>query len=292
MRGYSSLHPVTLLIHYTAVLSISMFINNPVILILSLIGAWLLILINDRWHFIRNLLYDIILFLIISAANPLFSHRGKTILFFLNGRPITLEASIYGILMAVMFLSVLNWCKSFTKIMSSEKLLYLFGKLSPNLSLVLSMALRYIPQFQHQATKINNTQTAMGLYSKDDYMDKVKGRMRVFSIVLTWSLENAIDTADSMRARGYGIGKRSQFSIFRMRMEDLLFLLVVVALYGIIILGSFLGLTEFNYYPKLSTVSSSPGAIMMYISYGLLVMLPSVKEMKEKLKWIYYKSRI
>lgn len=292
MKGYSSLHPAALLIHFAAVLAFAMFINNPVILILSLTGAYSFRLISDRRHFFRNMLFDLGLFIILTAVNPLFTHKGKTVLFFLNGKPITLEAGIYGIFMAVMMLSVLSWCRTFTKVMTGDKLLYLFGKISPNLSLVLSMALRYIPMLRLQAVKVNDTQTAMGLYSKDAYIDKIKGRMRVFSILLTWSLENAVDTANSMRARGYGTGKRTQFSIFRISKEDLLVLLETAVLSGIVILGYSLGAAQFLYYPKLSTVSTAPADIMTYVSYGLLAMLPAIMETKEKLKWKYYRSKI
>ncbi len=67
------------------------------------------------------------------------------------------------------------------------------------------MAVRFIPLFRRQAERVSLSQKAMGLYAGDNYMDKARGAARVFSILLTWSLENAIDTAASMRARGYGI---------------------------------------------------------------------------------------
>lgn len=292
MRGYASYHPVTLLIYFAAVLSIAMFINNPVILISSLIGAALYHLIIGPRQFLKNILYDIGLFVIIAAVNPFVSHRGKTILFFINEKPVTMEALVYGIFMAVMIVAVLNWCKIFSKVMSEDKLLYLFGRISSNLALVISMALRYIPLFQKQAAKVSNSQAAMGLYSKEEYMDKVKGRLMVFSIVLTWSLENAMDTASSMRARGYGIGKRTQYALFRMTVEDGLMILLSLLLFGIVMAEYGGGAADFAFYPKLGTITLSWNAMILYISYGLLVLLPACKEMKERLKWIYYKSRI
>lgn len=292
MRGYSSLHPVVVFIHFTAVMVFVMFINNPVILIASLIGACLWRFMNDRRQCIKNMSFDLFVFIILAAANPLFNHKGNTVLFFMNGKAITLEAAVYGIFTAIMMIAVLHWCRIFTKIMTSEKLLFLFGKISSNLSLVLSMALRYIPMLRRQAIKANNTQTAMGFYSKDDYIDKIKGRMRVFSILVTWSMENAIDTANSMRARGYGKGKRTQFSVFRMTKEDYLVLLGTIVFSAIVIIGYTTGEVQFNYYPKLSLVSASAAANMVYIAYGLLVMLPSGLEAKEKLKWTYYRSKI
>ncbi len=292
MRSFSMYHPAAVLIYFVCVLVITMFINIPLILILSLSGAWVYHLLQDKGNFIRSIRFDIIIFLVIAVANPIFTHRGKTILLFMNGKPITLEALFYGVCMAVMMIGVIHWCRILTEIMTSDKLLYLCGKLAPNLSVVLSMSLRYIPLFRIQSAKVNYSQTAMGLYSEDSYMNKAKGSMRVFSIVLTWSLENAIDTANSMRARGYGLGKRSQFSNYRITMSDILLIVGSVLLTSITLYGCTVGFVDFEFYPKLSKFSASVYAILIYLSCGLLVFLPVLIELKEKLKWKFYRSRI
>ena len=40
-------------------------------------------------------------------------------------------------------------------------------------------------------------------------IDAVDSEIVRLSIVVTWSMENAIETADSMKARGYGTKKRT-----------------------------------------------------------------------------------
>lgn len=292
MRSFSMYHPIALLIYFVFVLVITMFINIPVILILSLCGAWIYNFYHDKGNFLRGLMFDMIIFVVIAVANPIFTHRGKTILIFMNGKPITLEAVMYGVTMAIMMLAVINWCKVLTNIMTSEKLLYLCGKLVPNLSVVLSMALRYIPLFRIQSAKVNHAQSAMGLYTEDSYMAKAKGSMRVFSIVLTWSLENAIDTANSMRARGYGLGKRSQFSIFRIKKEDILMIVISMILASVTLFGCSMGAIDFEFYPKLSSITTDTNSLLIYLSCGLLALLPILIELKEKLKWKFYRSRI
>ena len=49
---------------------------------------------------------------------------------------------------------------------------------------------------------------------------RVRSALRVFSIVVTWSLESGIITADSMRCRGYGLPGRTAFSIYRFDDRD------------------------------------------------------------------------
>lgn len=106
-------------------------------------------------------------------VNPLFVHNGETILFFMNDNPITLEAFFYGMIVAVMIIAVMFWCKNYNEIMTSDKFIYLFGKVTPRLSLVLSMALRFIPLFRRQIGAISKTQKAMGLYSTESRTDRV-----------------------------------------------------------------------------------------------------------------------
>lgn len=292
MKNFSSYHPVALLIYFILILTITMFISNPVLLILSLTGAWIYNLLHERTNLKRSLMFDLLLLTVITITNPIFNHHGKTILFFLNGQQITLEALIYGVCMGVMMLAVIHWCKALTNIMTSDKLLYLCGRIMPNLSIILSMALRYVPLFRIQSAKVDNSQTALGLYTEEGYMAKAKGSMRVFSIVLTWSLENAIDTADSMRARGYGIGKRSQYVIFRVNKSDVLLILFSILLNGIILYTCSVGFVSYEFYPKLSKVRISLSAIITYIACGLFVFMPVLIELKEKLRWKLYRSKI
>lgn len=292
MRGFSSYHPVTLLIYYLLVLTITMFINMPIILILSLSGAWFYQLLNDREDLKKSMFFDLLIFLIFAVTNPVFVHRGKTLLFFMNGKPITLEAVAYGSCMAVMMVGVIRWCKAFSKGMTSDKLLYLCQGITPNLSVVLSMVLRYIPLFRVRADKVSNSQTAMGLYAGNGYMVKAKGSLRVFSIVLTWSLDNAIDTANSMKARGYGLGKRSRYSIFRWTLADIWVIIISIILAGIVMYGCSTGVISFQFYPELSKLPTSGHSTLIYLACGLFVFIPVLIELKEKLKWKLYRSRI
>jgi energy-coupling factor transport system permease protein len=292
MSGFTDYHPAVIFFYFISVSAITMFVNNPVLLLLSLAGAGLSSRFGRRRSSIRGLLWNTGLFVLIAAANPLFNHRGQTVLFFMNGRPVTYEAFIYGINMAVTMMAVLNWCGAFTRIMTSDKLLFLFGKVTPGLSVVLSMAVRFIPLFRRQAERVSLSQKAMGLYAGDNYMDKARGAARVFSILLTWSLENAIDTAASMRARGYGIKKRTRYSVFHIRPRDIMLSAVGGLLVLVTVTGSAMGYMEFEYYPKLGAVPASVEAVFIYFSYGLLVMLPVVIDTKERLKWRYFRSRI
>lgn len=291
MQNFENLNPIAVSVYFLTVTGISMFCMNPVLLCFSLFGSILFFLFRNGRKYIKSHFGFLLLFFIMAIINPLFSHNGATVLFVINDSPITLEATFYGLVAAAMILAVLYWFRSFTQIMTSDKLLYVFGKLSPKLSLVLSMGLRYVPLFSTQAKKINATQTALGLYKDDNIVDRVKGGTRVFSVLLTWALENGIITADSMAARGYGIGKRTHFSVFRFRIADVILLLLTLTLGIVTCVSLGTNALDITFYPKIKISALTPVSVLGLTAYGILTMLPIIVELTEKIKWNYLKSK-
>ena len=289
MGTLNSINPMAAALYFLMTAGIAMFSMNPVILTLSLIGGIMFFFIRQKNTNIKTHLYSLLLFLIMAVINPFVNHNGATVLFIMNDNPITLEALIYGIFASAMIISVLYWFRSFTSIMTSDKLLYIFGGLSPKLALILSMALRFIPMFTRQTAKTEQAQKAMGLYKEDNIVDNIKGKLNIFNIIITWGLENGIITADSMTARGYGTGKRTSFSLFVWRKNDIAFLTVSAILFAVTIYG--LSSSDFSYYPYFSVSENSIIEIVCFAAYGLLVTIPSFLEIKEALRWKFLKSK-
>ena len=102
-----------------------------------------------------------------ALVNPAFNHEGATILTYLpSGNPLTLESMLYGVAAAVMLASVVLWFSSYNEVMTSDKFVYLFGRVIPALSLVLSMALRFIPKFKAQMQTVSEAQACIGRDTK------------------------------------------------------------------------------------------------------------------------------
>ncbi len=75
-----------------------------------------------------------------------------------SGNWITLESLVYGIVLGAVMFVVIQWFSCYNEIMTTDKFIYLFGKLIPALSLILSMALRFVPRFLGQLKLIRNGQ--------------------------------------------------------------------------------------------------------------------------------------
>ena len=157
---------------------------------------------------------------------------------------------------------------------------------------MVSMALRFVPTFARQGQRIHQAQQGLGLYRGDNAPDALRGRMREFSILTTWALENGIVTADSMAARGYGTGRRTSYAIFRFTRADALFMLFSLALTAVTLTAILSSALKFDYYPALTLPADTLLACAGLYAYGVLCLLPALREGGERIRWRCLQSRI
>ncbi len=291
MREFSKFHPIVSFIYFLFVLSFAAIFMHPIALSIGLLSGFIYsVMLNGKKAVKFNILYMLPLVLITALINPTFNHEGITILSYLpSGNPLTLESVAYGVATAVMLWSVICHFSCFNKIMTSDKLMFLFGKIVPSLSLVLSMVLKFIPKFKIQLRAVATSQSYVG---KDvncgNIIQRAKNGIKILSIMITWSLESAIDTADSMKSRGYGLPKRTTYSDFRLDKRDISLLLYIIGLSAYIIFKGIKGGLYFNYFPNIRGKFD----ISVIIAYLLLFICPIIIEVWEVIKWKKLKSKI
>ncbi len=291
MRSMKEIHPVVSLFFFISVLSVTMFFSNPYYAFSSMLGA-LIFLVCLNKNITKELFFYLAIITVVSVTNPLFSHRGTTPLFFINNNPITLEAFFYGVNLGLTMVAVMLWFRCFNLVLTQEKILYLLGRISPKTALLLSNALRYIPLLKVQALKIQQVQKSAGLYTGDSLVDRIRGFTRVFSTLVGWSLENAVETGQSMKARGYGLKGRTYFSQNIFRKTDIVLLVVLLFLdfcFCVCALKTDLNVT---FYPIVSFPEISVYGVLGMGAFAVLCLVPFVIELRENLGWKYYKSRI
>jgi len=289
MRRFDAYHPLTEAVYYLCVIFITMFSMNPVILSVSLVSSVLTFCLYGKGR-ARDHIFALMLFLILAIINPLVSHNGATVLFYLNSRPFTLEATLYGAAAAAMVTAALYRLRLLSREMTSDKVICLTGRLSPKLSLLLSTSLRYVALFKRRWRIIRDSQKALGLFDDENLIDAVRGRVRVLNILITWALEQGIVTAESMEARGWGSRRRSSYALYRITAADILLILLITGLTAVSALG--IHTAAIDYYPSVTMVLSSPLSIAGYICYGLVSILPVIINTKEAIRWRCLRSAI
>lgn len=287
-KGFSGLHPLVGFFYFALVLVFTMFFDHPVSLGLSLGAAvWCAGHLNGWRSLASQGRYLLPTALFAALLNPAFNHRGDTVLArFPTGSALTLESVLYGLAAAAMLCAVLLWFSCYNTVMTSDKFLYLFGRIIPALSLVLSMALRFVPRFKAQLRAAVEAQRSLGRdISRGGLLRRLRLAGAILSILVTWSLENAIDTADSMKSRGYGLPGRTAFSLYRLDGRDLAVLGWLALSGGAVLLCWALGGLSFQYYPTLQGDGATPLAVGGQLAYLALCLTPVILNRWEAWKW-------
>ena len=286
---FAGCHPAVNLIFFLFTIGITMFSMSPVFLAATLVFSWLYsILLNGKKAIKSNLLFTLPIVVIMAVINTLFTHNGATVLFYVNNSRITLEALIYGLAAAVLLSSIIVWFSCFNVVMTSDKLIYIFGKAAPVLGLTLSMIFRFIPLLKARFREISMGQRCMGRHVTGGFMAKLRQVTKEVSILISWSLEAAIETSDSMEARGYGLPGRTSFHLFKMTPTDKV-LLTGISISGIIAtVGCALGKTSIYYYPKVVLGQWDIMTVITFAAYIALLAVPVIADILGEIKWQQY----
>jgi energy-coupling factor transport system permease protein len=285
-------NPIVVFLYFLLTAIAVTFSTESVIAVIFLFCSIIFYLICSGERDKKTHLYIFLLFLFSAAANPLFNHMGVTVLFVVNDNPVTLESFYYGLMMASVLTGIVYFFRCFSVMMTSDRLIYIFGTVSPKFALLISSALRFIPLFLRQNKKVREAQRGMGLYRDGNLLDRFRGEIRVFSVMVTWALENGIVTADSMSARGYSEKKRTNFSFYSFTKYDFLLLIIIAVLFFVIAYGKAAGVVSTEFYPQIVQSGLNLKSVIVYLCTALLVLLPGILKTGEEIRWKYLASKI
>lgn len=292
-NAFNKTHPIAGLAFFAFAIGFSMFLMQPVCIVISLVCAFInASVINGKRTVLFTIKYILPMILLVLIINPVFNHRGSTILmYFPWNNPLTLESIIYGLAAAVMLASVMLWFSSFNTVMTSDKIIYLFGRAIPSLSLVISMTLRFVPRFISQLKQVRAAQKC---FEKDNFslIKKLKSFIRVLSVMISWSLESSVEAADSMKSRGYGLKGRTAFSVFTFKKSDLIILSIVFLGFAAEIALLCLGAAGYRYYPSIICEFNGIATLALYFIYTAVMLIPFIMNVGEGLRWKRLRSAI
>ena len=285
---FAQYHPLVNFLYFTLVLVFSMVLRHPLAQGVSLLCACIYAVQAEGQRAVLFCLkWCLPVFLLTALFNPAFSHEGVTILLYLpTGNPLTLESILYGVSAGVLLVTVMVWFMNSSRVITSDKFIYLFGRVIPALSLVLSMTLRFIPKFKSQLAAVVEAQRSIGRdISQGSLLRRMKLAVSVLSIMITWALENAMDTADSMKGRGYGLPGRTAFSIYRLDDRDKSALAFLLLCAFCLVMGTAASAFSCRYYPGIRAGARTPLALSFQLVYAALCAMPILLNAFEERKW-------
>ena len=285
---FSAYHPLVNFLYFTLVLGFSMVLNHPLAQFISLVCAIIYAVQTEgKKAVLFTLRWCLPIMLLTAFMNPAFNHEGKTILlYFPTGNPLTLESILYGLSSGAMIATVMLWFLRFNRVITSDKFIYLFGRIIPAMSLILSMTLRFVPKFKVQMDHVIDAQKSIGRdISEGSLWHRTKIAVTVLSIMVTWALENAIETADSMKSRGYGLPGRTAFSIYRFDDRDKIAMLYLGFCGVYLLCGIMISAFGFRYFPTIRYIGINTVTLSFQFVYLILCIMPVVLNHLEERKW-------
>lgn len=207
-------------------------------------------------------------------------------LFYVDYNPITLESIYYGMALGLTLSAIIMYFSSLFIVITTDKFIYLFGRISPRLSLFFSIILRIIPRIKAQFKVISNGQKAIGKgYTQGNLASMFINFIRIISIIITWLLENIIEVTSSMKARGYGLKGRTSFSLYKINTRDKKILAIFIILLSIVIIGFIIGENTIKYFPMIKIKEKSLISIVVYLAYLGITLIPLIINIKEDIIW-------
>jgi energy-coupling factor transport system permease protein len=280
-------HPLVPFLYYGGSLSLFLLFLHPVFLPLGFILILIINYMQDRLTGVRTWLFLMLTTVVlIMVMNPLFNERGRHLLFVIADHRITLEAVIYGGMNALSIVSVMAVFISYNLIMTPNKLLFLFAKFLHQFAVLLMLTLRFIPLMRRRLEDIMMVQQSKGLsVTHGPWSAKLKNGMLYVQALLTYSLEEAIQTADSMKARGYGMGHRTSYEYFKIRKADITAIIYLSILFITIVFARFSGYGFLTVYPVMESWQLAWQDMVTLMLYMLFLSFPLLVEIGEMLRW-------
>ena len=291
---FFSYHPLVNLSCFGFIIGVAMFSTHPLFLALILLaGSMYSALLKGKRAWRTNVGMLLFMLAFMTLVNGLVTHNGVTVLFYLNQNRVTLEALLFGMASAALLAGVIIWFGCFQIIMSSDKFIYLFGRVVPILAMTLSMVFRFLPLFKARFTEIHNGQKCMGRnISGGSRIGRIRAFFKEVSILIAWSLEASIETSDSMEARGYGLRGRTSFHLYRFSRRDAVALAVIGLLGALSVTGCAMGKTAIYYYPGIWVKAPDVWFFITLVSYLALLVLPMAIDIEGERKWrqLYFET--
>ncbi|MDD4371912.1 MAG: energy-coupling factor transporter transmembrane component T [Anaerostipes sp.] len=275
-------HPWIIFSYFVGTIgAVSVFFHPVYLFIAAASGLWFYYQLYDHVKIVKQMLSGGGIILFVTLLNGLWNHQGVTILWYLGDNPVTKEALIYGVMNGLFFYSIFLWFACFSKVMTEDKIHYLFGSIIPTFALIFSMVLGMIPKIKQHFEEVRYARRQLGKTPRT-MREHIKESMSVVSVTTTWILEHSVDTADSMKARGYGTRRRTCFHMYRYDMRDCVFTLIVVGLFSINIICYTLGEGRIQCFPMIHYENVNGIGLL---GFSLLFLLPEIVQMKENYVW-------
>lgn len=286
--GFEKCHPAVNFIYFTTVIAGMILFQHPIFLLISFVCAFIYSIKRNGW---KALIFNAVLLPCVVAFALYYSsytHFGVTVLQQnMIGNNMTLESLVYGFVLGIVVAGVLIWFSCVYSVFTTDKVVYLFGKVSPRLSLFLAIILRMVPRIKKEAKRINTAQQGIGRgANQGNLWLRIRNCIRIFSMLITWTIDSLTTASESMRSRGSTLRGRKAFSIYRFDNRDRAYVVGNFACLTVIFMAVMLKQTDIIYDPRIIMTPVTTMSYVFYTGYAVFCLMPLALEL-----WTEYRFK-
>ena len=274
--GFEKCHPAVNFIYFAGVIAGTIAFQHPIFLVISFLCAFAYSIKRNGW---KALVFNLVLLPLIVTFALYYSsyhHFGITVLEQnMIGNNMTLESLVYGFVLGFVIAGVIIWFSCVYSVFTTDKVVYLFGKVNPRLSLFLAIILRMVPRIKKEAKKINTAQRGIGRgTNQGNVFQRLRNSIRILSMLITWTIDSLTLVSESMRSRGSSLRGRKAFSIYRFDNRDRAYVVGNFACLTVIFMAVMLKQTDILYDPRILMNPITAMSYLFYAGYAAFCLMP------------------
>jgi len=283
---FDSCHPAVSFLFFLSVFICIVNFSHPVYIAVSLVCGMIYIFYLKRRRALFPVCCSLLFIPFYTWWYSLYHHFGVTpIRANFIGNQLTVESVARGLAIACAVSAAVMWAGCFHEIFSSDKVIYLFGRIWPFAGLMISSLLRTVPRISERFDVTGDSLSGIGKGPGDgNIIRRIRNYLRIVSGVVTWYLEDLTDRGSSMRSRGYGTGRRTAYSVYRFDNRDRVLVIVFALLIAMTSAAAVLDQTDIYYDPQIIINPVTAVSWIFYIAYAVYLLLPMAVQ-------VFYESR-
>ena len=284
---FESYHPGINFIFFVLVITATVCCNQPVCLAVAFVAAGISLLVFRGWKGLGLIALVLVLAIGFGWYYGSYHHFGVTVLTVNGiGNQITMESLLYGLVMGIQAGTVLLWIACVHEVMTTDKLLFLLGLLFPKLSLLLCLLLRMIPVMKEQVKRVVVAKAGIGKgCCQGNLFVQLIRTVAIGSGMITWLIEHLHEKSYAMSSRGFGLPKRSNFSLYRFDYRDRGLVIALSSCAIVVICGGFLDQTRMQFNPELRMNHITLVSAMIYCFLGAGMLIPAALQMYSNVRY-------
>ncbi len=287
-----SLHPIVSLLFFVCLIIPSILFSSPLFILLLFIAMMSMLFIIDGLKKLKSIVLIFFFFFFVSLiVNFIFTNVGSTVIFqitdipIINFKRLSVEMVVFTFVATMRLVYIFSVFSISSYISSEDRMLSFFSKIFRNFPLLLSFTIRLIPKLTSDYKRLEYIFRLRGFETvrkKEKKRNSIIGKLRnminpklmlvLIRTLLMNSLEDSVQYAESMQARGYGsFSKRSLFFEEKLSFLDFIisFISIIYLLFSFITFSFSIGTKDIYPLFKLSNYVKHYDIIALIIMIAL-----------------------